>query len=57
MAQEERVRWCKKCKVVFGGSACLQGHPNFMYTRRIPEEAGALCMAGVREGPTRGGTL
>ena len=44
MAQE-RVRWCKKCKVVFGGSACLQGHPNFMYTRRIPEDAGALSMA------------
>jgi hypothetical protein len=46
MAQE-RVRWCKKCRVVFEGSACLQGHPNFMYTRRIPKEAGALSIAEV----------
>ena len=38
---EERLRWCKKCKVVFEGKACLEGHPNFMYTRRIPKEAGA----------------
>ena len=35
------VRWCKKCKAVFAGSSCASGHPNFMYSRNIPSNAGA----------------
>ena len=49
MAQE-RVRWCKKCKVVFGGSACLQGHPNFHVHAQNSKEAGALTWWGKQEG-------
>jgi hypothetical protein len=32
-------RWCKKCQVAFEGDACSKGHPNFLYTRKVPPEA------------------
>jgi hypothetical protein len=31
-----KQRWCKKCKAIFSGSLCVQGHANFMYTTKIP---------------------
>ena len=36
-AEEGRQRWCKKCAAVFFGRKCPDGHPNFMYTTKLPE--------------------
>jgi hypothetical protein len=35
-------RWCKRCKVVFEGSACSKGHPNYLYSHKLPAEAGVV---------------
>ena len=32
-------RYCKKCKAVFRGKACAKSHPNFNYTKQIPDGA------------------
>ena len=39
-------RWCKKCKVVFEGSACSKGHPNYLYSYKLPADAGAVASRG-----------
>ena len=31
-------RWCKRCKAVFEGSACGKGHPNYLYSQKLPAE-------------------
>ena len=35
-------RWCKRCKAVFEGSACSKGHPNYLYSQKLPPEAEAV---------------
>jgi hypothetical protein len=44
-------RWCKTCKVVFAGSGgkftCPGGHPNFLYTKKLPDSE----VAAVRRRP------
>eukprot|EP01052_Picozoa_sp_SAG31_P024668 SAG31_NODE_2115_length_6416_cov_20.056989_2_plen_108_part_00 len=35
------IRWCKKCKALFDGKACSNGHANFMYLKKIPPEQAA----------------
>ena len=35
-------RWCKRCKAVFEGSACGKGHPNYLYSQKLPAEAEAM---------------
>ena len=32
------LRWCKRCKEVFEGSACSKGHPNYLYTHKLPAD-------------------
>eukprot|EP01043_Picozoa_sp_COSAG02_P010029 COSAG02_NODE_346_length_24113_cov_13.213001_19_plen_740_part_00 len=32
-------RYCKKCKAVFHNKTCAGSHPNFLYTKKIPDGA------------------
>jgi hypothetical protein len=36
LASAVGLRWCRKCRAVFRGDQCDDGHANFMYTAKIP---------------------
>ncbi len=48
-------KWCKKCKCAFPwkekGDVCSQGHPNFMYLKRIPAAGGVKPQVDSRSQP------
>ena len=44
---EEQQRYCKRCKGVFTQAVCPAGHPNFSYTKVIPDGA-TVAVAATR---------
>jgi hypothetical protein len=41
-------QFCKKCKALFEGEQCSEGHPSYLYTTDIPREVADAHVAEVR---------